>query len=177
MPHRFLRAVEPVVAHGLREMSVEGANLEHTLLEVALMSALVGSGVAPTQAIRRVEAEEAELLRTHPGEAVEPYHAGAAGVGVGQFGKGVQPLGKGAQPWGKGAQPWAKDMQTWGAGMQPWGKGMQPWGAGKQPWGQGAMPYGETITPYGKGAGMGTFGKGMGMTPSTTTPYMGGVRY
>ncbi|MFZ5827565.1 MAG: hypothetical protein ACOY94_24955 [Bacillota bacterium] len=139
----------------MREMSVEGANLEHTLREVALMAALVGSGVSPTQAIRRVEVEEAQLLRGHPGEAVEPYHTGA--FGAGQL----------MQPWGKGTQPW-------GAGMQPWGACMQPWGAGMQPSGKGAMPYGPTLTPYQKDTGFGTYGKGMGMTPTTVMPQMGG---
>jgi|GEM_PF-6120714 len=74
MPHRFLRAVDPIVRHGIEELRL-GLSIDHTLREVALMAALVGAGVAPTQAIRTVESREAELLGLPPGEAAERFHA------------------------------------------------------------------------------------------------------
>lgn len=125
MPHRFVRAVAPVVTHGLREMSVEGASLEHTLLQAALMGALIGTGVSPTQAVRQVEAAEAQLIGMHRGEIVEPaFHPGYAGAGAGMYGK----------PYGKGKMPYGQTISPYGAG------------AGFGTYGKGTTPY--TTTPY-----------------------------
>lgn len=160
MPHRYLRAVEALVAHGVREMSVEGASLEHTLREVALMAALVGAGANPTTAIRQVEAIEPELLRMHPGEAIEGFHTGAI---PGAFGKGATPYGKGAGIPGATGVPGTMPG-AYGKGAMPYGKTIGAPGA----YGKGTMPYGKTL---GQGVGVGAYGKGT--TPATATPYMG----
>lgn len=177
MPHRFMRAVESLVAHGLREMSVEGASLEHVLREVALMGALVGSGVDPTEAIRQVESIEPQLLRTHPGERIEPYYPGHYGTGttgaadtagitgipgIGTMGL-PEPFGTGKAPFGKGVDmggfPTIYGKGIGMGGISPYGKGK----AGLTPYGKGA------ITPYSKGMGGVTpFGKGMGTSPFTS---------
>ena len=94
MPQWLMRAVEPIVAHGLREMRTEGADREHILREVALMSALVGSGMPAAQAIRLVEAMEPQLLGMPRGETREPEHAGYGQYpDMGGYGKGFPGMG------------------------------------------------------------------------------------
>lgn len=126
MPHWLMRAVEPIVAHGLREMRMEGANREHILREVALMSALVGTGMPAAQAIRLVEALEPQLLGMPRGEAREPEHAGYGYPEMGGFGKGFPGMGfpgMGFPGMGyPGMGGWGKDGFGKGMMMGPWGK-------------------------------------------------------
>lgn len=79
MPHRLLPMLEPIVNHGLRELAT-GATPQHTLTQIALMAALVGTGQAPQQAIRFVEQHEAALIGLDPRSPAERaetmYHPG-----------------------------------------------------------------------------------------------------
>lgn len=75
MPYRFMRSVEPIVRHGLRELRL-GLPIDHVLREVTLMGALVGTGESPRRAIRTVERLEPRLLGLARGEAGEWYHRG-----------------------------------------------------------------------------------------------------
>lgn len=77
MPHRFVRQIEPLVTHGIRELQ-EGVPLDHILREVALMGALVGAGLTARGAITTVEQQEAALIGGHPAEVAEPFHAPGA---------------------------------------------------------------------------------------------------
>ena len=111
MPHRYVRAIDPIVQHGIRELR-EGATVGHTLTEVALMGALVGAGATPTQAVRQVEQMERQL------------------IGMGAWERAEQPMFHQQPMMGS----------TWGArGMQqPWGAvpphGVTPWGKQQAPW-------------------------------------------
>ncbi len=148
MPHRYIRAVEPVVQHGLREMSLEGASLEHVIREVALMGALVGAGSTATEAIRQVEAIERELIGPSP--AGEYLGAGAGAVpGAGMYGKGKGMPGVDMYGKGKGmpgVDMYGKGKGMPGAGMYGKGKGMP--GAGMYGKGKGASPYGTGGVQY-----------------------------
>lgn len=62
---RYLRMVDPVVQHGMREIQ-QGASVEHTLRETALIAAMVGAGIDPSRAIAQVERAEATLLGPSP---------------------------------------------------------------------------------------------------------------
>ena len=159
MPYRLMRAVEPIVAHGLRELRMEGANREHTLREVALMGALVGMGMPASQAIRLVEAMAAELLGMPRGEAREPEHAGYGGYpGQGGWGKGFPGMGfpgmgfpgmgypgMGYPGMGyPGMGGWGKDGFGKGMMMGPWGK--MPGGA-PMGWPQDGQDYMQGTQP------------------------------
>lgn len=139
MPQWLMRAVEPIVAHGLREMRTEGADREHILREVALMSALVGTGMPAVQAIRLVEAMEPQLLGMPRGEAREPEHAGypdMGGWGMGFPGMGFPGMGYPGMGYPGMGYPgmgypgmgypgmggWGKDGFGKGMMMGPWGK-------------------------------------------------------
>ena len=139
MPHWLMRAVEPIVAHGLREMRMEGANREHILREVALMSALVGTGMPAAQAIRLVEALEPQLLGMPRGEAREPEHAGYGYPEMGGFGKGFPGMGFPGMGFPGMGYPGMGYPGMGGWGKDGFGKGMMigPWG--KMP---GAAPMG-----------------------------------
>jgi hypothetical protein len=100
MPQRFVGSVAPLVRHGLQELQY-GLPVEHVLREVALMGALVGTGVTPTQAVQAVERVEPTLLGLARGEERESFHAGAAGAGAAPYGKGAAQFGMG--PWATGA--------------------------------------------------------------------------
>lgn len=96
----WMRRIEPIVRHGLREIE-GGAAVEHTLREVALMGVLVGRGVPPAEAIRRVERREGPEAGLMPGESWERMHhpgmhgwAGGGYCGVPMYGAGM--------PWGMG---------------------------------------------------------------------------
>jgi len=131
MPYWLMRAVEPIVAHGLREFRTEGANREHILREVALMGALVGTGMPAAQAIRLVEAMEPQLLGMPRGETQEPDHAGYPDMGG--WGKGFPWMGFPGMGF-PGMGGWGKD--GFGKGMMgPWGK-MMP---GPMGWPQGGQ--------------------------------------
>lgn len=123
MPHKLLKMVEPIVRHGMRELA-EGVPVEHVLYEVALMAALVGSGVPAAQAIATIEKHEAELIGAPAGERAERkhwapgghWHPGAAMMpwGCGHMGKGMGGKGK-----GMGKAPWGWDPRM-GMGASPW---------------------------------------------------------
>jgi hypothetical protein len=99
---RLLQSVEPVVRHGLREVQ-GGAPIQHALREIALMAALIGSGVPPAEAIRRVESGERGLIGFPPGG--EPWERGQyPGHGYPGPGMGTRPP-MGTGPWGPGAGP------------------------------------------------------------------------
>ncbi len=156
MPYWLMRAVEPIVAYGLREFRTEGANREHILREVALMGALVGTGMPAAQAIRLVEAMEPQLLGMPRGETQEPDHAGYPDMGgwgkgfpwmgfpgmgfpgMGFPGKGYPGMGYPGMGYPGMGYPgmggWGKD--GFGKGMMgPWGK-MMP---GPMGWPQGGQ--------------------------------------
>jgi hypothetical protein len=50
MSHSHAHRIEPIVQHGLSELS-QGAPIEHVLWEVAMISAMVGEGLTPREAI------------------------------------------------------------------------------------------------------------------------------
>ena len=100
---RSLQQIEPLVRHGIQELQA-GAPIDHTLREIALMGALVGSGVGVNQAIRSVERIEPQLLSFGGYERAETqFHPGVgkqqqAGYGV-PYGYGKPQVG---MPMGKG---------------------------------------------------------------------------
>lgn len=121
MPHRFVRQIEPLVAHGIRELQ-EGVPLDHTLREIALMGALIGAGLSARGAITTVEQQEAALVGLHPAEIAEPFHA-AGGLAALPF-----------------RTPVAGTLAGWPAQVGTYGK--PAWaGFGKTPMGIGSDPF------------------------------------
>jgi hypothetical protein len=154
MPRRFVRQVEPIVHHGLRELRL-GIPVDHTLREVALMGALVGAGMSPVQAIHSVERHEAALIGMPRGEQFEmmchpqlayggkPWTMGAPDMGYGK--PPACPTGMGkppACPTGMGKPP----VSPMGLGKPP----VSPMGFGKPP--VSPMGFGKPpISPMGFG--------------------------
>lgn len=145
LPLRFVPLIEPIVQHGQREASMEGASLVHTLREVALMGALVGSGLPPQQAIEMVEAMEPQLIGPSPaGEYEKPWTMGKGWPGMakgGMMGKGG--MGKpwpGGMGWSGMGKPWPGSMGGWPGGMgwpgmgKPWPGSMGGWPGGMGEW-------------------------------------------
>ncbi|HEY8347194.1 MAG TPA: hypothetical protein VIL07_07945 [Symbiobacteriaceae bacterium] len=106
MPHQFRQKVEPIVRHGLRELRA-GAPVDHVLREVALMAALVGTGLSASEAIRAVERAEPQLLGLPRGEEWEGWHwSPPSPLPLRPVPMPGWPFGKGSQvptgPWGMG---------------------------------------------------------------------------
>lgn len=72
------RTLTPIVQHGTREIRM-GAPLEHVLREVALVGALMGTGMTAQQALQYVEQRERQMIGMPArGEAWEPWHRAPA---------------------------------------------------------------------------------------------------
>lgn len=99
---RSLRQIEPLVRHGIQELR-QGAPIDHTLREVALMGTMVGAGLNANQAIRTVERFESQLLSYGGYERAEQaYHTAPWGQQVGGYGQQIG--GYGQQIGGYGQQ-------------------------------------------------------------------------
>lgn len=83
------------------------------------MSALVGAGATPSQAIRRVEQFERQLIGMGPWEQAERYHQPATTAPMWSGKPMQQPMTM--APWGKqqpmGVSPWSMQQPM---SMGPW---------------------------------------------------------
>lgn len=145
MPHRLVRQVDPIVRHGLQELQA-GATAEHTLREVAIMSALVGAGASPAEAMRYVERREEALVGPEP-PGVEARERAFHGPAPGAWSTIPAPaMMRWAPP--VGAVP--TSLPTPWTGAVPGAGGWSPAGWGIRPsiWGgQGAMPWAPVGAP------------------------------